>query len=334
MCFEFPDSKFLEADGHLTVGNLGSVVSKSLVNSFLLVGPGMLVIPSSFLLSCGTCVFWTLIFQFLPRCWKYFLPGIKQGHVDIDPARLFTFMNRKRTGLQVAASTPVSTPNGVDRIRRRADCVIMDVNSEMSASDRFFFNLVLSKPPVHFCQQNGYRRTEKKKANPWNCIFFAQENDILPFNCAVERILKGICEQLYILGSDRITGDRLHFEKWIRIDIKLPWPRCWYSQRGKGSFRGRRTGCMGPFPTYLWQVAWCHLILLYICSSFPHGLSTCRLYGRPPLTHMESSAQWSPKCSLCGCHAIIGFKDNQIGKKINSKTFTDKNKKGKNPLFM
>lgn len=66
--FEFPDSKFLEADGHLTVDNLGSVVSKSLINPFLLVGPGMLVIPSSFLLSPGPCVFWTLIFQFLARC--------------------------------------------------------------------------------------------------------------------------------------------------------------------------------------------------------------------------------------------------------------------------
>lgn len=134
--------------------------------------------------------------------------------MDIDPARLlFAFMDRKRTGFQVAASTPVSTPNAVDRIKRRDDCVIMDVNSEMSASDRFFFNLVLSKPPVHFCQQNGYRKTEEKKSNPWNCIFFAQENDIPPFNCAAERILKGVCEQLYILGSDRITGDRLHFEK-------------------------------------------------------------------------------------------------------------------------
>lgn len=65
---ELPDSKFLQADGHLTVGNLGSVVSKSLINSFPLVGPGMVVIPSSFLLSRGTCVFWTFIFHFLSRC--------------------------------------------------------------------------------------------------------------------------------------------------------------------------------------------------------------------------------------------------------------------------
>lgn len=93
--------------------------------------------------------------------------------MDIDPARLlFTFMDRKRTGLQVAASTPVSTPNGVDRIRRRADCVIMDVNSEMSASDRFFFSLVLSKPPVHFCQQNGYRKTEEKKKQILGTAYF------------------------------------------------------------------------------------------------------------------------------------------------------------------
>lgn len=62
MCFESPHSKFLEADGHLTEGNLGSVVSKSFLNSFLLVGPGMLEVPSSSLLPPGTCVFWIFIF--------------------------------------------------------------------------------------------------------------------------------------------------------------------------------------------------------------------------------------------------------------------------------
>lgn len=57
-------------------------------------------------------------------------------------------------------------------------------------------------------------------------IFFSQENDIQPFKSGVERILKGICGQSYILGFDTITGDSLHLEKSIRIYIKLPWPRC------------------------------------------------------------------------------------------------------------
>lgn len=61
VCFEAPHSKFLQADGHLTLGNLGSVASKSLINSFLLVGPGMLLVPSNLLLPPGTFVFWIFI---------------------------------------------------------------------------------------------------------------------------------------------------------------------------------------------------------------------------------------------------------------------------------
>lgn len=47
MFFEFSDSRPPEADGYLTVVNHGNVTSKSFIDSFLLVGPGMLVIPSS-----------------------------------------------------------------------------------------------------------------------------------------------------------------------------------------------------------------------------------------------------------------------------------------------
>lgn len=63
---------------------------------------------------------------------------------------------------------------------------------------------------------------KKNKSLELHIYFFSQENDIPSFNSGVERILKGICEQSYILGSDTITGDRLCFEKCIRIYIKLP----------------------------------------------------------------------------------------------------------------
>lgn len=47
MFFEFSDSRFPEADGYLIVVNHGNMPTKPFINSCLLLGPGMLVIPSN-----------------------------------------------------------------------------------------------------------------------------------------------------------------------------------------------------------------------------------------------------------------------------------------------
>lgn len=106
----------------------------------------------------------------------------------------------------------LSIPDSADRIRRKTYRVIIEVNSEMSASDRFFIIIIIFFSIL--CSQNlqsifvskmAVEKLREKKANPWNCIFFffAQENDIPPFNSGVKRILKGICEQSHILGDHR-----------------------------------------------------------------------------------------------------------------------------------
>lgn len=61
MFFEFSDSRSREADGYLTVVNHGCVTSKSFISCFLLIGPGMLVVPLSLpaLLWQLIAVFWT-----------------------------------------------------------------------------------------------------------------------------------------------------------------------------------------------------------------------------------------------------------------------------------
>lgn len=104
--------------------------------------------------------------------------------------------------------------------------------------------------------------------------------------------------------------------------------RVWYRQ-----IQGlkRMHGSLSHTPL---AVAWCHLTLSYSHSSFPPGLSVCRLYRRPPLTHKESFAQQSPNC-LCGCHASCWFQgQSEREKKIIQRHLLIKKRKEKKPVSL
>lgn len=135
----------------------------------------------------------------------------------------------------------------------------------------FFFSILYSQNLQFIFASKMATEKLREKNQILGTEYFLLKKIIFHLLTVVLREFPKESEQSYILGSDTIMGDRLHFEKYTRIYIKLLWLRSWYSQLQKHLLGAGE------------QDAW---------ISFPHT-SGSGVVSPHPLVHLFLVASWS-----------------------------------------
>lgn len=172
----------------------------------------------------------------------------------------------------------------------------------------FLFDLLLSEPLFHFCQQNGYRKTGKNQVLG-TAYFLFMKIIFLLFTFVLKEFSKEFVSVRIWLNPRR----QATFWKVNRNIPQTALAQMLVFTMWQRQLQGLGIGCMDPFPTHLWQVVSCHLICLYFCSSFSYGLSSLQIvqettFNSHSLIVFHTVSPQMQLVTSCGCHVSTSFK--------------------------